>query len=432
LSDVTTAPDEFAAGWKPLLAAAIATSFATTTLPFNILGAVILPLQHEFGWGRGDITLSYFFFTAISALSFPLVGRLIDRHGARPLALIGVPASALGLAGIALTGDSLPGFYVLWVLLGVLGAAASPVTYTRVVNEWFSRRRGLALALCLSLGGLVLTFQQVVSTLLVERYGWRTMFVVMAAIVLVVCWPPLYFFFRSPDRSADPARTAIDSAGFTLREVLRGLRFYALALGVVLVTLGISGVMINFKPILADAGIAPERAAWIAGAVGLAVVAGRLVTGLLVDRYWAPGVACVLLVLPAASCWILLPADLTVAMALTAGLLIGLATGAEGDLMPFLTVKYFGLRHYGRIYAVLLAVFFAASGIAPFLAGRVFDVFGSYQPALIAASAMFVVGAGLFLALGRYPADFGGANGSGNAIDGAAGDGRIVQRQAAP
>jgi MFS family permease len=429
---VTTAPDEFAAGWTPLLAAAIATSFATTTLPFNILGAVILPLQQEFGWGRGDITLSYFFFTAISALSFPLVGRLIDRHGARPLALIGVPASALGLAGIALTGDSLPGFYVLWVLLGVLGAAASPVTYTRVVNEWFSRRRGLALALCLSLGGLVLTFQQVVSTLLVERYGWRTMFVVMAAIVLVVCWPPLYFFFRSPDRSADPARTAIDSAGFTLREVLRGLRFYALALGVVLVTLGISGVMINFKPILADAGIAPERAAWIAGAVGLAVVAGRLVTGLLVDRYWAPGVACVLLVLPAASCWILLPADLTVAMALTAGLLIGLATGAEGDLMPFLTVKYFGLRHYGRIYAVLLAVFFAASGIAPFLAGRVFDVFGSYQPALIAASAMFVVGAGLFLALGRYPADFGGANGSGNAIDGAAGDGRIVQRPAAP
>jgi hypothetical protein len=62
LSDVTTAPDEFAAGWKPLLAAAIATSFATTTLPFNILGAVILPLQQEFGWGRGDITLSYFFF----------------------------------------------------------------------------------------------------------------------------------------------------------------------------------------------------------------------------------------------------------------------------------------------------------------------------------------------------------------------------------
>jgi MFS family permease len=118
------------------------------------------------------------------------------------------------------------------------------------------------------------------------------------------------------------------------------LRFYALALGVVLVTLGISGVMINFKPILADAGIAPERAAWIAGAVGLSVVAGRLVTGFLVDRYWAPGVACVLLVLPAASCWILPPADLTVAMALTAGLLIGLATGAEGDLMPFLTVKY--------------------------------------------------------------------------------------------
>jgi MFS family permease len=403
MTDEIARPNEFVAGWKPLLAAAIATSFATTTLPFNILGAVIVPLQQEFGWGRGDITLCYFFFTVVSALSFLLIGRVIDRYGARALALVGIPASALGLSLISLSGDSLASFYALWSLLGVLGAAASPVTYTRVVNEWFSRQRGLALALCLSLGGVVLTFQQVASTLLVERYGWRTMFVLMAIVLLVVCWPPVYLYFRSPSSHAGQGPRSPSTGGLSLGQTLRGYRFHALALGVVLVTLGISGVMINFKPILGDAGISPEQTAWIAGAIGLAVITGRLLTGFLVDRYWAPAIAASLLVLPALSCWLLLPGELTVVMALMAGLLIGLATGAEGDLMPFLTVKYFGLRHYGRIYAVLLAIFFTASGIAPFLMGRVFDAFGSYRPALITAAAMFVAGALLFLALGRYP-----------------------------
>jgi predicted MFS family arabinose efflux permease len=249
----------------------------------------------------------------------------------------------------------------------------------------------------------VLTFQQVASTLLVERYGWRTMFVLMAIVLLVVCWPPVYLYFRSPSSHAGQGPRSPSLGGLSLGQTLRGYRFHALALGVVLVTLGISGVMINFKPILGDAGISPEQTAWIAGAIGLAVVTGRLLTGFLVDRYWAPAIAASLLVLPALSCWLLLPGELTVVMALMAGLLIGLATGAEGDLMPFLTVKYFGLRHYGRIYAVLLAIFFTASGIAPFLMGRVFDAFGSYRPALVTAAAMFVAGALLFLALGRYP-----------------------------
>jgi MFS family permease len=94
---------------------------------------------------------------------------------------------------------------------------------------------------------------------------------------------------------------------------------------------------------------------------------------------------------------------LSVGVALSAGLLIGLATGAEGDLMPYLTARYFGLRHYGKTYGLLLGVFFLASGIAPFIVGRVFDVSGSYAPALLAASVLFVVGGASLLALGRYP-----------------------------
>ena len=400
---------EFREGWKPLLAAAVATSFSSTTLPFNIFGATIVALQQEHGWGRGEIALCYFWFTLTSSASFLFVGGLVDRFGARPLALVGVPLFAIGLALMSLTGPSLVGTYAAWAALGLAGAAATPITFTRIVTQWFVAKRGLALAVCLGTAGIAAFFQQVLSTYLVEAWGWRTMFVVMGLTAVVLPWPVLWALFREPSDRATAAASGAGpdrhtpSGGLSLRETLAGYRFYVLVFAVVAVTFGISGVMINFKPLLGDAGIAPATAAWIAGAVGFAVVIGRLTAGFLFDRIWAPGVASVMLMAPAVSCLLLMPEQLTVGVALSAGLLIGLATGAEGDLMPYLTSRYFGLLHYGKIYGLLLGVFFLASGIAPFIVGRVFDVSGSYAPALLVASVLFVFGGAALLALGRYP-----------------------------
>ena len=303
-------------------------------------------------------------------------------------------------------------------MLGLAGAAATPITFTRIVTQWFVVKRGLALAVCLGIGGFAAFFQQVLSTYLVEAWGWRTMFVVMAALAVLCSWPVLWAFFREPSpadgsvvvpSSATGAGRGGAAEGLTLRETLSGYRIYVLAFAVVAVTFGISGVMINFKPLMGDAGIAPATAAWIAGAVGFSVVVGRLLAGFLFDRLWAPAVASVMLMAPAVSCLLLMPEQLSVGVALSAGLLIGLATGAEGDLMPYLTARYFGLRHYGKTYGLLLGVFFLASGIAPFIVGRVFDVSGSYAPALLAASVLFVVGGASLLALGRYPDSWPGA-----------------------
>jgi OFA family oxalate/formate antiporter-like MFS transporter len=85
--------------------------------------------------------------------------------------------------------------------------------------------------------------------------------------------------------------------------------------------------------------------------------------------------------------------------------MIGLATGAETDLVAYLTARYFGLRHYGRIYGVQYSVFALTSGIAPFTFGKVYDVYGSYLPMLHVAMVTFVLGETLLLSMGRYPSD---------------------------
>lgn len=410
--------EEFTSGWQPLLAAAMGVACCTTVLPFNMLGAVIDPLRVEFGWSRSEIQFGYFLFTLASAATFPLVGAAIDRFGARRLALVGLPALAAALGTISLTGSSLTAFYVHWIIVGIVGAAATPITFTRLVNDWFDRRLGLALAITLGFAGVAAAVQQVGSSLLVERFGWRGAFLGSALLPLALAWPIALAFFKSPGergaraRPVDGVQIREPIAEISLPEALRGYRLHVLTLAIVLVTLGISGTMVNFKPLLADAGISLRVAAYISGVVGLSVVVGRLGMGLLIDRYWAPGVAFPVLMLPALSCWLLGEPGLVVTTALLAGALVGLATGAEGDLMAYLTVRYFGLRHYGRIYGLLFGIFLVASGIAPFLFGLSYDWLGSYRPVMLVAAGMFIASAILLLTLGSYPVPAGFASGT--------------------
>jgi MFS transporter, OFA family, oxalate/formate antiporter len=83
--------------------------------------------------------------------------------------------------------------------------------------------------------------------------------------------------------------------------------------------------------------------------------------------------------------------------------LIGIAAGAELDLMAFFASRYFGLRHYAKIYAILYAILAIAGGAAPMLFARLYDTSGSYSISFQIATALFLVGAVLPLLLGRYP-----------------------------
>ncbi len=135
---------------------------------------------------------------------------------------------------------------------------------------------------------------------------------------------------------------------------------------------------------------------------GVAVITGRLVVGYLVDRLWAPGVATLAIALPVAGS-LLLYGEPTYSVALIAAFLLGFAAGAELDLMSFLAAKYFGLKHYAKIYAVMYAGLASASGSAPMLFARIFDETNSYDIGFVIGSVFFAIGALLLLTLGRYP-----------------------------
>jgi MFS family permease len=138
---------------------------------------------------------------------------------------------------------------------------------------------------------------------------------------------------------------------------------------------------------------------------GVSIFAGRIITGLLLDRFWAPLVTLPILCLPAVSCVLLAGDSLSFATAVFAAFLLGFSSGAETDLIAYLAGRYFGMANYGRIYGSLYMVFGIASALSPLAYGRVRDVTGSYDLMLFAAAAMFVAGALLLLTLGRYPSN---------------------------
>ncbi|MEM1019981.1 MAG: MFS transporter, partial [Pseudomonadota bacterium] len=119
--------------------------------------------------------------------------------------------------------------------------------------------------------------------------------------------------------------------------------------------------------------------------------------------FWGPGIAFVLMALPAASCLVLASADLPLVLTGLAVFVVGFAAGAEFDIIAYFVTRYFGLKHYGKIYGVIYTIFFFGAGLAPLIFARVYDKAATYDPILLVSAATFLGSAALLLTLGRYP-----------------------------
>jgi MFS family permease len=345
------------------------------------------------------------FYTCAGAVSLFVAGRLSDRMGPLRITLIGVPLFATAFALIAVT-RSITHFYILWTLAGLAGGAAAPVTVTRIINGWFEKHRGLALAVALLLAGLATSFLQLYSSWLVERYGWRLAVIGSAVLPIAIAWPIALLFLKEAPVGLVRSTRTLSQSHSTWRAqlpLLLSRRYLLLVIAIVCVTIGVSGLVINLKPLLADHGMSAEAGAGVAAAIGVSVAISRLLTGFLIDRVWAPLVAFVTLIMPAISCVILAQPDLEINGALVAAVLVGVGAGAEADLMPYLVARYFGLANYGLLFGALFSVFILVSGISPYLFGETYERLGSYSSVLNVCAGGFVIGAVLMLFLGSYP-----------------------------
>lgn len=396
----TGAKAELKAGWPILLACGVGVGVGLTGLPYYTFGTFMKPLAADFGWSRSQISLASFFLQLGIVLTSPFLGRFIDRQGARPVALASLVGLAAGLAAVAFSGPSLDSFYLAWVALALFGCATTPLVWTQMVNLRFDQARGIALGLVLCGTGIASVLAPRACAALIAAFGWRGGYLGLAAFVVAVALPIVWLGTR---RLAHMTRTAPrPELGLTLREAIRRRQFWMIAAGIFSVMLVQAAAMVHLVPLLTDRGFSPGAATAGAGLMGVAVIGGRLIFGTLVDRFHAPYVAACFLPMPAVALMLLASGDSTM-MILTAILLIGLAAGAEVDLLAYLASRFFGMRHYGAIYGLMLSFFSLGAGVGPTLAGWSFDRTGSYDLALWSGAGLVLVGAALIGTLGPYP-----------------------------
>lgn len=390
---------ELRAGWKILAGSFIGIMFGVTSVFFYSTGVFIKPLAAEFGWSRASLSTGTLISVLMLAAVSPLCGRVVDRVGARRLAI----ASLLGFAASLLALSRMTGSFAqyggIMAVLSAIAVGTTPLTFTRIVNQWFTRARGLALGLTLAGPGVAAMLTPPLIGRIVATQGWRAGYAWLAFAVLSIT-PVVAWLLRSEQTTPLSSHGKPPASGVELRTAVGTAHFWWLVLILISAALASSGIVVHLVPMLSDAGMSLAQAGAFAALMGLAVILGRVVTGAVVDRVFAPRVALVILSIAAMGCFLMAGAGPSHAP--LAAVLIGFALGAEGDLVSYLVARYFGLRAYGAIYGCQYTAFLLGVAGGPVIAGVLYDVHGNYIAALIAAGGAFAVAAVAATRLPRF------------------------------
>ncbi len=394
---------EFARGSLVLFACFIGIGVSSVSLMGYSASAFILPLSEEFGWSRAQIGASAAISNLVLFLAAPFAGRLIDRHGLRGIATGSMLLYAAGVAGLSLMSGALWQFYALSAFITFVAIASTPLAFTRAVTAFFDHRRGLALGLALSSTGVAGILAPSLLAPFVADEGWRAGYRALTVVVLLAI-PIVFLLVRDAPPPPKVGALAAQRAGLTLRQALRDPTFWTLAAVFVLAAAAVNGLTVSFIPMLIEAGKTPAAAGALTALIGASVVVGRLTTGFLIDRLFAPRVAAAVFALAALALLIFWSAGPAVAALAAVGL--GLALGAEVDLIGYLTSRYFGLSNYAAVFGAQYSLFLLGAGLSPVAAGAVFDLTGGYGPAVIAGAALLTLAALTCLRLRPFPEEF--------------------------
>lgn len=395
--------------WHILAVAFTGLIISAASLPVYGIGSFVLPLQNELGLQRSSIQASVFFVQGGCALGGLFIGYILARIRMRPLVIASILGVSLSFTALALLPFSLPFFYLSFFAIALLGCGTIPVVWCDLVTAHFKERRGLALAIALTGTGVAGAFVPFLLASVISQAGWRAGFLALAILPLLIALPvTIAWMPKETGKSAVP--TPVDDAGkneggFTLGQAIRSYRFYILCLSVVLIYLSITGILTNFIPAMSSRGMAAETAAAAQGGFAISLIAGRLGIGWLIDRLWGPGVAALALI-PAALGAFMLVADAGFLRALVGMALVGVAAGAELDVLAYLTSRYFGLRRFSSIYGVLYAFVAIAGASGPVLFAWLQEYTASYDDCFLLTSAMLAAGGMMMFLLGPYPRSF--------------------------
>ena len=396
-------PTRFAyRGW--LIVGALFLASALTVGPIYAFGLFIDPVQASFGWQRTAISASLSF-AAVGSIASPLIGRLMDRYGARPVMTVSLAVMGTGFV-LRPAMTQLWHWYALSFLQYVAFSGSSALPAGRLLGIWFKRHRGRIMGLTAmgnNFGGLTLPL---ITGFLLASGNWQSAYLVLGGLTFLIAVLCLAVISEQPDGGdagdapVGQARPAPRLEGLTLSDALRTESFYVLAAATMLASFTYSAVLPQVADHLSSRGMAVTTVPLAVSLLAAFGMAGKFGFGYLSERITAR--RAMMLSVGGQSVFVLaMVAFPTPPLAWLAVPLYGLFMGGYGALTPLIIQETFGLRHFGSISGVVLLGSVVPFFLGPLLAGASFDLRDSYGPGFVLVAAMFVVSVAMLTQMRR-------------------------------
>jgi len=412
-------------GWIMLLIAAGAVFMSAPGQSFSV-AAFVDPMLADLKLDRTNYSVAYMVATLIGGFALPLVGRIVDRRGAR----IVLPIVTLGL-GLACGWMSqvkgLIGLYTGFTMIRCLGQGSLTLIGNWIIGEWFRARRGLAAGVCAVGGTLSVFIVPQVNNALIDSFGWRNTWIALGVMVCVALILPAIIFLRdrpealgllpdgqfppepkpSPSAAQACAAGAIDDDGvseddaesslpglssaaevvhddersFTVKQALRFSAFWKISSVIATVSLVGTGLMFHQVSILADSGVSRSMALTALGIQAGAATVSALLAGFLIDHLPARFVLAFSMLFEILALLLLLclpgPKWVFVYSAL-----LGLHGGIIRSAGSMVWINYFGRQFQGSIQGVSMSIMVLAAALGPLPLAMCKDITGDYTVAL--------------------------------------------------
>jgi sugar phosphate permease len=378
-------------GWI-ILACLCCAGFARQGPAVATLSIFVEPLTREFGWSRTALSGAVSLGGVLAALSSPLIGPLLDRHGSRMALCAAVLVTGVAMMLLSLT-QSLFFFYFLFCIARMNWAGPFELGIYGALNNWFVARRAFAasVATVAQMAGLVA--MPLIAQLAMRQHGWRSGWLAIGSATLLIGFLPVWLFMvrRPEDLGLVPDRQAAgstivsrpdrDEPNFSRRAAIGTDAFRLLLLYTVLVYPVQAGVSLHQAAHLIERGIEPTITATIVSTFSLMSAVASIVCGLLPRslpiRYPLALVGVFLTIGTLLMVGISSPGEGYIAAAL-----FGFGIGGLLTLLPIAWADYFGRANFAAIRSVALSAQVLAQAAGPLLSGALHDWTGTYQRSL--------------------------------------------------
>jgi MFS family permease len=368
--------------------------------------ALIEPIVEEFHWSYALVSFAASIRGLESGLMAPVVGFLLDRWGPRRLIFAGATIMGIGLLLLSRT-SSLAMFYGSFILVSTAISVSVGVVPMTVAGNWFRKRVSLATGIVVSgvaAGGILVPL----ITWAIDAYDWRIAMVIFGLGAWAVIFPLALIVRHRPEQHGylpdgevsktidiDEVQTAAqyEDVDVSAKQALKSRVFWHIAFGMVCSFLVALAVLTHVMPYLSSIGVPRTVSGWVAGALPLMTIVGRLSAGWFGDIFdkrhvTATGMALLTMgiiiynYVDVAGIWLLI----------VFVVLFGIGYGSQVPMSVALVREYFGRVRLGTILGLVTGVAYVGSLIGPPLSGWIYDVYGSYQGAWFATAGVAFIG----------------------------------------